>query len=399
MNERLKRPFREELGKQNQHSVIDRPAWTDETLRERVKELECLYAIAQVSVRPDATLSEVMQRVVTRLPVAWRFPEHACAWILIDDLCVGNSARTAAGPMRMTAGIEVRGVHRGEVSVGYPSGAVAGDASPFMEEEHRLLTEVARQVAQIVERLETLHAQNALRDQLRHAERLVTIGQLASGVAHELNEPLSGILGFAQLIAKTPRLPRTARNDLEKIKVAALLAREIIRKLMVFAHQSPPCFAPVDINRLIEESMGLLLWRCEDSGIRVKYALDPTLPELVADGAQIQQVVINLVLNAIQAMPAGGLLTLATVRGKTQATINISDAGSGMPPHIRDRIFDPFFTTKEPGHGTGLGLSVVHGIIAAHGGRIDVDSQPAKGTRFKIRLPLRELPTKNSQGA
>ena len=135
---------------------------------------------------------------------------------------------------------------------------------------------------------------------LRHADRLATIGQLAAGVAHELNEPLSGILGFAQLLSKTPRLPRQARNDIKRIESAALPARETIRCLMAFARQTPPRDVRVNINRLIEQSADIWTPRCATEGVQVEYALDEHIPVLVADDGQLRQVVTNL---AVWAMP------------------------------------------------------------------------------------------------
>jgi two-component system, NtrC family, sensor kinase len=364
---------------------------TQTALRERVKELTCLYAIAQVSGKPGVTLDEVLQGVVDVLPTAWQFPNIASTQITLDGVRFGSRKQLAPGA-RQEAPIVVRGLHRGMVHVGYPPSFKPGPGRSFLDEEQRLLDEVARQVGLIVDRKETAAEQERLHAKLRHADRLVTIGQLAAGVAHELNEPLGSILGFAQLLAKTPRLPRQVRKDIAKIQDSTLHAREIIRQLMTFARQKPPRDVRANISRLIVESVGIWLPRCEAEGVRLEYALDKSIPEIVADDGQLRQVVTNLVVNAVQAMPNGGVLRIETARDGEWLCLSVCDTGVGIPPEVLPRIFDPFFTTKDVDQGTGLGLSVVHGIVSGHEGKISVESAPGRGTRVSVRLPLHRSP-------
>lgn len=361
-------------------------------LRERVKELTCLYAIAQISSRPTANLEEVLQGVADSLPPAWRFPSVAAAQIVFDGKVFSGGRRLSAGP-RQKAALLVRGVSRGVVQIGYPARPPRSrPRSPFLDEEQRLLDEVARQVSLIVDRRETAAEQERLQAKFRHADRLATIGQLAAGVAHELNEPLGAILGFAQLLAKTPRLTVQARSDIGKIEASALHAREVIRQLRTFARQTPPRDTRVNVNRLIQESAGIWLPRCETEGVRLEYALDENLPEIVADDGQLRQVVTNLVVNAVQAMPEGGLLRIETAREDDSLRLAVCDTGGGISPDILPRIFDPFFTTKDVDQGTGLGLAVVHGIVSGHQGKIAVESSPGHGTRVTVRLPINRPP-------
>jgi signal transduction histidine kinase len=257
-------------------------------------------------------------------------------------------------------------------------------------EEERLIDAVAREVALIVERREAAEEKSRLQGQLIHADRLATIGQLSAGVAHELNEPLGSILGFAQLAQKCPDLPRQAEEDMEKIVSASLYAREVIKKLMVFARQMPSNKVLVSLNRVVEDGLYFLEARCAKAGIEVARDLAPDLPEITADPAQLNQVLVNLVVNAVQAMPAGGTLTVSTGRADSSVTLIVGDTGGGMSDEVRAKIFLPFFTTKEVDEGTGLGLAVVHGIVTAHGGSIDVTSRSGQGTRFEVRLPLGE---------
>jgi signal transduction histidine kinase len=226
---------------------------------------------------------------------------------------------------------------------------------------------------------------------------LATIGQLAAGVAHELNEPLGNVLGFAQLIKKGPELPEQTARDIDKILAAALHAREVVKKLLIFARQMPTVKSSVDLSAVAEEAYSFLASRLEKENIACVLALRPDLPRVVADPAQLRQVVVNLIVNAFHAMPQGGTLTLATGVDAECVSVAVQDTGVGMTEEVRKKIFLPFFTTKDVGRGTGLGLAVVHGIVASHGGSIDVQSEPGKGSRFEVRLP-RQGPPANHEG-
>lgn len=357
-----------------------------EALRERVKELTCLYEIAQIAASGDDSLERVLNRIVRALPPAWRHPEAASAQIVLD----GRSCRT--GPRgravaKQSADVVVRGQSRGRIIVAYHARLRAGDEGPFLREERHLIDAVARQVALIVERREAEREKERLRAQLRHADRLATIGQLAAGVAHELNEPLGNILGFAQLIQKAPRLSRQTAEDAERIVRASLYAREVIRKLVLFARPAPPRKMRVDLNQLAGEGLSFFEARCVKAGVRLEFLPEADLPPVVADPAQLNQVLVNLVVNAIQAMPDGGRLSVATEGDGRSVSLVVRDTGVGMTGAVRKQIFVPFFTTKDVDEGTGLGLSVVHGIVTAHGGTIRVRSRPGRGSCFTVRLP------------
>jgi len=277
---------------------------------------------------------------------------------------------------------------RGRIEVVYVERRPELDEGPFLKEERSLIDAVARQIALIVERRQAAAEKLRLQDQLRHADRLATIGQLAAGVAHELNEPLGNILAFAQLAEKQPNLPNQVAEDLEKIVTASLHAREIIKKLMLFARQMPPQKTQVDLNGVIEEGLYFLGSRCAKSGVVLKRRLSPRLPRITADPSQLNQVLVNLVVNAIHAMPAGGTLRIATRTAGSHVVLTVEDNGIGMDSEVLKKIFIPFFTTKDVHEGTGLGLPVVHGIVTSHGGTIAVRSSPDRGSRFEIRLPV-----------
>ncbi|MBN2267708.1 MAG: hypothetical protein JW725_05235, partial [Candidatus Babeliaceae bacterium] len=249
---------------------------------------------------------------------------------------------------------------------------------------------VARQLALIIERKQAEDEKLKLHAQLRHADRLSTIGMLAAGVAHELNEPLGNILGFAQLVKKTPRIPVSAKYDIEKIEKASLQAREIIQKLLVFARQRPPKKNLINLNQVVKDSFHFFETQCAKEGVELVHALSPNLPEIIADPSQLNQVLVNLVVNALQSMSGGGKITVRTWSSDHHVYLSVEDTGPGISRENLEQIFVPFFTTKDIGHGTGLGLPVVHGIITSHGGSINVESKVGCGTRFEIRLPIIE---------
>ncbi len=229
---------------------------------------------------------------------------------------------------------------------------------------------------------------DASSEQIRHADRLATIGKFASGIAHELNEPLGNILGFAQLAKQCPSLPEQTVSDLEKIEKSSLYAREIVKKLLLFARQVPSNKVTLNINNIIKDSLYFFEGKCEQSGIEVVINLSESLPSVTADPSQMTQVLINLVTNAIQAMPGGGRLEIKTCSAENCISLTVEDTGEGMNEETKKNIFNPFFTTKDVNQGTGLGLAVVHGIVSSHGGSINIDSKEGKGTRFEIRIPL-----------
>ncbi|UCC29321.1 MAG: hypothetical protein JSU86_14095, partial [Phycisphaerales bacterium] len=282
----------------------------------------------------------------------------------------------------------VAGRRRGVVEVVYLEHRPELEAGVFLEEEEKLIDAVAKEVGLIAERKEAADEKSKLHHQLAHADRLATIGQLAAGVAHELNEPLGSILGFAQLARDCPALPEQASKDVEKVITSSLYAREVIRKLMVFARQMPPQKAQVDVNQVIDDALYFLEARCAKAGIQVVRELAAQVPEVTADPAQLKQILVNLIVNAIQAMPDGGTLTVSTRTSDTSVVLAVRDTGIGMEERVLERVFLPFFTTKDVHEGTGLGLAVVHGIVTSHGGSIDVQSRPGKGTRFEIVLPV-----------
>jgi len=356
-------------------------------LTERVKELSCLSLLTQISVQNHRTLDEFLASVVELLPPSWQYPEIASARICFDGQ-IYYSAMYREGWQRQSSDIIVNKRNRGFVEVVYSQTKPKLDEGPFLAEERDLIDSVAKQLSFIIESKEAERERQKLQEQLRHTDRLALIGQLAAGVAHELNEPLGSILGFAQLVGKTPGLTEDASRDLSKIIKASLYSREVIKKLLVFAREVPAQLTEVSLNTVIVDGMYFFEGRCVKSQIEVVRSLAAGLPKILGDESQLNQVLINLVVNSIHAMPGGGKLMIQTSFTPDYVALTIEDTGTGMSEEVKNRIFMPFFTTKAVHEGTGLGLAVVHGIVSSHNGEIRVESWQGKGTRFEIRFPL-----------
>ncbi len=226
-------------------------------------------------------------------------------------------------------------------------------------------------------------------EKLLRSDRLAMIGQLAAGVAHEINNPLGSILLFTRLVMQQSPVNSRMHENLERIEKETKRCHSIVQSLLDFARQREPNVEPVDVNQLLEATLKFFEKQNLLKNIEVVRHFAADLPLIQADQLQLQQVFMNIIINALDAMNGRGLLTLETTDIGTDGriTISISDTGCGIPPENMDRIFDPFFTTKDVGHGTGLGLSVSYGIIQTHSGDISVSSTPGEGSRFTITLP------------
>jgi signal transduction histidine kinase len=227
--------------------------------------------------------------------------------------------------------------------------------------------------------------------QLIQAAKLSSLGQLSAAVAHELNNPLAGILIYTRLakekIIKGNIDREKLQGNLEKIESAIEYCNSIIQGLLDFARQTEPLLRPVTVGRAIDKAMSLAGHQIKMKTIEVSREDAPALSLVVADFNQLVQVIINLILNAVQAMKEGGRLTISTSQDNGLVKISINDTGNGIPQENMDKLFTPFFTTKEDVKGVGLGLAVSYGIIERHGGRIDVQSEVGKGSTFTVVLP------------
>ena len=226
-----------------------------------------------------------------------------------------------------------------------------------------------------------------LEEQLRKTERIAELGTLASGMAHEIGTPMNVILGRAEYLMDRVKDEPT-KKGLQTIIAQVERITRVMNQLLTFARRKPPERGPLQLKDIIENGMELFRERLEKSHVVVELTLDDACPKVLADGDQMSQVFINLVMNAIHAMPDGGSLRIGLAQENGMVKLMVADTGHGIPQEALARIFEPFFTTKEFGKGTGLGLTVVKGIIEEHQGTITVDSEAGKGTTFTVLLPL-----------
>lgn len=227
-----------------------------------------------------------------------------------------------------------------------------------------------------------------LEQHIRNSEKLASVGKLAAGVAHEINNPLGGILNCLYNLRKGAISPARQEEYWMSMEDGVRRVQKIVRQLLDFSQQHEPEFSQTDINQVVDRVLVLTNHIFAPNGIVLETVLGQALPHLMVDRHMIEQVLMNLVLNAVHAMKNGGVLTIRTSVAEGICRIDVSDTGSGIPPAVLSRIFDPFFTTKSEGEGTGLGLSVSLGIVERHGGKILVDSEVGKGTTFTLCLPL-----------
>lgn len=239
---------------------------------------------------------------------------------------------------------------------------------------------------------------NTAHEQMLRVEKMASIGKLAAVVAHEINNPLAGILTYAKLLKKRfPPKDETQKEIYDTLDIIESESRrcgEIVKNLLTFARTMPMTYDLVDLNGVIQRCVKLVQHQLELGGIELYLNLAANLPSVGCDAGQIAQVILALVMNAVEAMPRGGILALETRLSDdgSAALIEVRDNGVGMPPEVLAHLFEPFFTTKENGHSLGLGLAICHSIVERHHGEIKVGSELGRGTSFTIRLPLRANP-------
>jgi two-component system NtrC family sensor kinase len=271
---------------------------------------------------------------------------------------------------------------------------MTGDLQLARQELEGLNRTLEERVRQKTKQLEDTHHRMVV------VEKMASLGKLAAVVAHEINNPLAGIRTYARLLrrqlaggaAPPPTPEQSAETDriLQMVDSEAGRCGDIVRNLLAFSRQAGARLAEEDLAPIVERCRMLLKHQAEMLDVTLEAATAPGLPKVVCDGAQVQQVILALAMNALEATPAGGRVSIEAAPDGDGVRLTIADTGGGIPEEHLDRIFEPFFTTKEAGKGVGLGLAVVYGIVSGHHGTIDVRSEPGRGTTFNVRLPARQ---------
>ena len=239
-----------------------------------------------------------------------------------------------------------------------------------------------------------MEAQRLAENRLVQAAKLAAVGEMAAGIAHELNNPLTSVTGFAELVMEDMPEESSSHADMALVIQEARRARDVVRRLLDFARQSESAHASASLNKVVEDIIALSRHLIHANGVELTLDLQEDLPWVLMDENQMKQVLLNLVHNALQAMPEGGQMQITTTRkqkiGREGVVVEVKDDGVGISPEDQIRIFEPFFTTKSNRGGTGLGLSVTYGIVTEHGGEIELNSEPGQGSTFKVWLPNRQ---------
>jgi two-component system NtrC family sensor kinase len=308
---------------------------------------------------------------------------------------LGKPLESLVGPAKRTAFAEAYAavlegsqVDNLELQVLYGDGRVGQfsvNLSPMRDDQGH--------VASIVVVMSDVTDAASLQSKLMHAEKMAAVGQLVSGVAHEVNNPLTAILGFADLLMENPEVPESARKDLRVILQEAQRTKQIVQNLLSFARQMPPQRKPLELNGILRRTIQLRAYDLQSRGVRVTENFRERLPYVIGDSHQLQQVFLNILNNAYDAVREridGPRIEISTAATEDQVEVSFRDNGCGISQP--ERIFDPFFTTKQVGEGTGLGLSICYGIVKEHGGEILCSNNAdGEGATFTIRLPAVRL--------
>ena len=353
-----------------------------DVLRERIKELECLYDISSL-VSKSNEIAPVIEKICLRVGKAFQFPDLIAVRIKIGEDCYGYDS--PFNPHReISQNIIFQDDVIGNIQVGYVG--VEMDKNSFLIEEKKLLIKIAQEISYLYEREQRDKNEEMLNEIVRHQERLSILGEMTAGVAHELNTPLGNVIGFAEFILDSSQEKNTIR-DARKIRQSALHAREIVKKLMLFSCNIPQKLGSENVKMMLDEALDLLTPVLKQNKINVNVFNNCPESMVQIDKVHFIQVLFNLLTNSIQASQTNSDIDVTITDLNGYVNISIRDYGVGIPIEVQDKIFNPFFTYNKQDKGNGLGLSVVHGIIKQHKGRIQFSSEPNKGTSFAVSIP------------
>ncbi|MGY0392240.1 sensor histidine kinase [Bizionia sp. KMM 8389] len=357
----------------------------EEKLNERIKELTCLYTVSSYIANCNLDdLHPTLQEIARSLQHAILYSEEASVEISVDN-ALFFAGQKPVNQVFMISAIKAFNVPIGSIKVGYSKAKFS--ANSFLNEEKQLINKIASEIGNLFERKQIIEKEALSRRQVQRADRLSILGEITAGIAHELNTPLANILGYSELLKDQFQDNKSVISDLDKIMSSAIYSREVVKKLMFFSCDMPQQMELTNISPIIRDAISLLKPNFSKKKISCDLDISDEVIMYRVDSIQLTQVVFNLIINAIYYSPENGVIRVKVFQNETQIGVEISDEGSGINPKNGDDIFDPFFTTKPVGEGSGLGLSVVHGIIKSHKGSIKHKPNKPKGTVFSINFP------------
>ncbi len=357
---------------------------TEEDLRDKIKELTCLYDISKTISKSDSINTETLLDIIQSVKNAWRYNIDNVVELRTRDHYLFTSEKTESTVCQSSPILVDKTIY-GNIEVHYPSKKYNLD--DFNDDEQQFLDTIAIEIGNYIEKYKVLERKAALRRTLERMERLSLLGEMTAGIAHELNTPLGNILGFAELI-KEQNLNPEIDADISIVINSVIYSREIVKKLMFFSCEMPQKLEMQALKPIIIFALNFLKSNFQKKSI--KYELTFKDDNIVAriDSVQITQVLFNLLINAIYASPEKSTIKIIVDNNESNLYIKIEDNGTGIPDSIKEKIFEPFFSTKPFNYGSGLGLSVVQGIIKNHNGEITFQNNFPNGSIFSIRIPL-----------
>lgn len=356
----------------------------NDKLTERKKELTCLYEISKIISLANDIETKVLKEIINSIKKAWKFNNDAIVEIQILDYHLSTS-NLSKNTIFQTSFLTIPDADRGFIKVHYPQ--EKHDQNKFLIDEQLLLDTIAIEIENYIEKFRTLKQKASLQKTIEQINRLSVVGKMATNIAHEINNPLGNILGYAELIKFNNTNPEID-SDITIIINSVLYAREIIKKTMLFSSSTSYQVQINEIKPIINFVLLFLKQNFQEKEIKSELIFKSTIGKAKIDSVQITQVLFNLLINALQASPKKSILKIIIENNTKNLLISIEDQGSGIPEDIKPRIFEPFFTTKNIQDGCGLGLSIVQEIIKNHKGKIIVKNNFPTGTIFKIKLPL-----------
>lgn len=358
---------------------------TEKKLKERIKELTCLYEVSSyISNSSLNNLKPTLLAIASSLKKAIQYSNDAYVSISVENMKV-----TAGNVQENTVYIisAIKGFNEliGSIKVGYLKKDYTNNS--FLKEEELLLSKIALEIGGLFERKKILENEALSKRQVERADRLTILGEITAGIAHELNTPLANILGYSELLKEQFKDNPNITSDLNKIINSAVFSSEVVKKLMFFSCDMPQQMELSNITPIISNAISLLKPNFLKKNIQYHLSISKESILLRVDSIQLTQVIFNLVINAIYFSPEKGQIWIQVKDEKNKIVIKIKDQGSGIKKSDADAIFTPFYTTKPLGEGSGLGLSVVHGIVKSHKGTINHKANSPKGTIFTIHFP------------
>lgn len=354
---------------------------------QKAKKVTCLFKMKALTLEPEITLESYLKSIVGIIASTWTFNHYAQARIVYQNHEV-TTKRFTPSILSMQADLCKDNEPVGFLEIVYPESTLDQSEYLFLQAEKQLIIDIANELSIILNEQLSNHDSAKYLKQLRHTDRLATLGQLVSGIANQLNEPLNDILGFSELLSTNESLDAEAKLDLKKIIHASLSVRDTVKKLMHFSGEVASKLEKVNINDSVKTALSLLKARSNRKDIKVKLRLNSQIPYILIDSSQFHQILVNLLLNSEQAIKhEKGIIEITTETTGNSVILTIVDNGEGIPKQLKDKIFIPLFSTKHENIGTGIGLSVAKNLIEANGGVISFQSSPKLGTIFTLVFP------------